>query len=986
MVKTYRRIMGRLALAGVKPKKHILDNEISLEFKKAIVEQEVDYELVPKGQHRRNIAEKAIQTWKSHAIGALSGIGERCPLYLWDTMLPHLDRQVNMLRMSNVAPKVSAYAHLYGPHDFNRHPWAPLGIAVHVYIPPDKRRSWSVKSKKGHYIGMSTEHYRYYLVDVTETKQIQGSETVFFKHKYITMPDVTPADAIVEAARQLSATLQGRAPSFLIPTETDQIRQLSNIFSSAASANAARTDSPQDRPRGNAVAEDNAEADAPPPRVEEVVEAAPPPRVEEEDPARLIVASNGACSAEPPILLPMYSRATPLPDWVEELASRKGAPHCITQDDDGPAQNTRQRHRKQSITDEVLLHTIEMSTSRIDPRQAASGKYPMQLLCEMAGAVLDSKTGELLEYRHLIKRPEYQEVWGAGFGKEIGRLAQGLPGVKDGTNTIDFITKEDVPADRFKDTTYARIVCNYRPEKEDPNRVRITVGGNKINYPGDCGTRTADLLTVKLLLNSVISTPGAKFKTMDIANFYLKTPLKRKEYLKMKLAGFPANVVEHYSLNEKATKDGWVYVAIKRGMYGLPQSGILAQELLEERLNLHGYHQSLYTPGLWTHESRPICFSLVVDNFGVKYVGEEHCDHLLAVLKEHYDVKVDETGGRYLGLTIDWDYAKRCVHLSMPDYVPDALHRFKRTRPTKLQHQPHPHVPPNYGAKTQYATNEVDAPEVSAEEKTYIQQVLGTFLYYARAVDCTMLVALGSIATEQAKPTKKTLEKVDQLLDYAASQETAVLTFHASDMVLAIHSDALYLSESKARSRAGGHFFLSSDVEFPSNNGAVLTVAQIIKAVMASAAEAEIGAMYINAREAVPARKTLEELGHPQPRTPMQTDNTAAHAVVSNNVQPKRTKAMDQRFHWLRCRRAQKQFRYYWRPGNYMWEDYVTKHHPSSHHKNMRPEYLTPHRVVDELRRKQKRAKLSVELAQSILDVCTYRTTAHRYLKLARYM
>ena len=108
---------------------------------------------------------------------------------------------------------------------------------------------------------------------------------------------------------------------------------------------------------------------------------------------------------------------------------------------------------------------------------------------------------------------------------------------------------------------------------------------------------------------------------------------------------------------------------------------------------------------------------------------------------------------------------------------------------------------------------------------------------------------------------------------------------------------------------------MSSDVAMPANNGAVLNVAQIIKAVMTSAAEAEIGAMYINAREAVPQRMALEEMGHPQPRPPIQTNNSAAHAVVTNNVQPRRTKAMDMRFHWLRCRDAQGQFRYYWKPG-----------------------------------------------------------------------
>ena len=130
-------------------------------------------------------------------------------------------------------------------------------------------------------------------------------------------------------------------------------------------------------------------------------------------------------------------------------------------------------------------------------------------------------------------------------------------------------------------------------------------------------------------------------------------------------------------------------------------------------------------------------------------------------------------------------------------------------------------------------------------------------------------------------------------------------------MILAVHSNASYLSESKARSRAGGRFFMSKDVSFSPNNRAVLNIAHIMKTIISLAAEAEIGAMYVNAREAVPARKSLNEMGHHQPRTPMQTDNTAVHSVVTNNVQPKRTKEMDMRFHWLRCRDAQEKFRYF---------------------------------------------------------------------------
>jgi hypothetical protein len=135
--------------------------------------------------------------------------------------------------------------------------------------------------------------------------------------------------------------------------------------------------------------------------------------------------------------------------------------------------------------------------------------------------------------------------------------------------------------------------------------------------------------------------------------------------------------------------------------------------------------------------------------------------------------------------------------------------------------------------------------------------------------------------------------------------------------------------------------FMAGHDKIPINNGAVLNISQIIRAVVSSAAEAELGALFINAKTAVSMRQTLTELGHPQPHTPMQTDNATAQALLTNKILPKALKAMDMRFHWLRCRDAQGQFRFYWRPGTQNLADYFTKHHPATHHKSVRPTILT---------------------------------------------
>ena len=171
-------------------------------------------------------------------------------------------------------------------------------------------------------------------------------------------------------------------------------------------------------------------------------------------------------------------------------------------------------------------------------------------------------------------------------------------------------------------------------------------------------------------------------------------------------------------------------------------------------------------------------------------------------------------------------------------------------------------------------------------------------------------------------------------------------------MVLAVHSDASYLSKREAKSRVGGHFFLSKDDPIPQDNRAILTVAQIIKTVMTSAAEAELGALFINARKAMHIQNILHEIGHMQPRTPIQTDNSTAEGVVNNKILPKATKAMDKNFHWLRCREAQQQFRCFWRPGPTNKGDYPSKHHPWVHHKNVHPDFVTPRKYLEAFRQR----------------------------------
>jgi hypothetical protein len=213
--------------------------------------------------------------------------------------------------------------------------------------------------------------------------------------------------------------------------------------------------------------------------------------------------------------------------------------------------------------------------------------------------------------------------------------------------------------------TYGSFVVDIKDHNEEKERTRLIVGGDQIEYRGDKSTRTAGLKTAKFFINSVISTLGAKFLVIDINNFYLNTPLGRFEYMIINLSSLPQETIDKYDLIELA-QDGKVYIEIQRGMYGLPQAGILANELLQRYLAKDGYRSTQHTHGLWTHDTRPISFSLVVDDFGVKKFGREHAEHLMACIRKNYNISSDWNGGAYCGLTLDWDYQKRTVHLSMP--------------------------------------------------------------------------------------------------------------------------------------------------------------------------------------------------------------------------------------------------------------------------------------------------------------------------------
>jgi Reverse transcriptase (RNA-dependent DNA polymerase) len=555
-------------------------------------------------------------------------------------------------------------------------------------------------------------------------------------------------------------------------------------------------------------------------------------------------------------------------------------------------------------------------------------------------------TGKPAEYKEL-KNSSDGDRWTMAFCKEWGRLFQGYKSKNgehdiEGTNTCHLTHRKDIPSN--KKPTYIRTCADYREQKADPYRIRCTAGGNLINYPGDKSTRTADLTTFKCLANNVISTPGARAACIDLKDFYLNSTLPDPEYVRFRIDLIPTEIRNQYDIQKYANDDGCVYARLEKGMYGLPQAGKVANDQLLPRLAAAGYNETGVVPGLFKHEKNSIIFCLVVDDFFVQYTSLDDLHHLSTTLKKNYEITLDMEAKKFCGITLDWNYEEGHVTLSMPGYVEKALQRFTHPPHQKPEHSPHPWTQPDYGAKIQYTTPEDTSDPLDQHGIKRLQEIVGTFLFYGRAVDNTMLVALGTVAAAQTHGTETTMDTVVQLLNYAATHPDAAIRFYGSDMILYVHSDASYLSEPNARSRVGGYFYLGNKTEPPEKakpNGPIHVESRIMKHVMAAASEAEVGALFHNGQEAAHIRNILREIGREQlAPTRITTDNSTADGFANKRIKIKRSKAMDMRFFWIQDRVQQGHFSVHWLRGEHNHGDYFTKHHPTSHHIKMRPIYL----------------------------------------------
>ena len=901
-----------LVQQGHPPALHILDNECSQDLKNSFMKYNIQFQRVPPKEHRVNAAERAIRTFKNHFISTLINVDSHFPLTDWDRLLPQTVLTLNLLRSSRIHPSLSAHASLFGSFDFNRTPLAPVGTKIVAHLAATSRTSFGEHGQVGWYVGPSLEHYRCWKCYFPDTMSERDVLTVEFFPEKIPFPKLSKEAYLQQTAEDMLHLLQpdpltspAFAPLSFGPPILNAYAKIAGILRRAV---------------------------LPPPLPTIPVPTTPAPAALPPLTAPAIPPISSTPIAAPVPLPRVHANKSPSLSKLSPLiAALRTSPRArLSRVHFNPC--THQRH---------LVQSIQPAPSLVqhDPTIAGKMYHPV--------------TGKVENIDSLLRGPDALK-WYKSLTNEWGRCTQGVKKSRpvseqiSGNNTMVFILPHQVPAGRK--VTYANFVCTMRPTKTEPWRIRMTVGGDKLDAYFDVRSPAISLLDMKLHINSVISDAknGARYCTGDLKDFFLQSTMKIYQYMRIHRRYLPQEIIDEYALTaDYFDSKGNILVEIRKGMYGLKEAAILAYEQLRDHLAPYGYSPVAHTPGLWRHSTRRTTFTLAVDDFGIKYFTKADADHLFDAISSKYVMTKDWTGSSYLGFNLDWDYPAGHVDISMPDYVPKALLTLRHPIPKTAQHSPHRWTAPVYGQKIQLATTDI-SPLLDKLGIQRVQQISGLFLYYSRSCDPTILVALNEISNHQASPTEHTKKACDMLLDYIATHPDAAIRYHASDMVLAICSDAAYLVLPNARSRAAGFFFLTnlpgatSNPPKPTPNGAVHVLCKTLRSVAASASEAETGSLFLNAQEAVPIITALTEMGHPQPSTgtPLETDNATATGILRAQVRMKRSKAFDMRYHWLKDRIAQGQFNLYWAPGKTNSADYFSKHHPPAHHKLMRYTYL----------------------------------------------
>jgi hypothetical protein len=562
--------------------------------------------------------------------------------------------------------------------------------------------------------------------------------------------------------------------------------------------------------------------------------------------------------------------------------------------------------------------------------------------------------GKKLNFARAMQGPD-SAVWQQSNDKELRKL------IKD-TGTMRATLKTNIPQDRRRDISY------YSPQtrekiKEDAlqQRVRGTYGGNLQRYSGRTSAKTTELAVSKVQFNKVVSL-NRQFSSIDLTDFYLSEFLPTPEYLSIPLRIFSDAILDELNLRSFIV-NGCICFEVVKTMYGLKQSGYLAQQGLIKHLNLHGYTQDQWVPMLFSDSRSDLQFTLTVDDFGIDWddsASDADYDHLKAVLELKYAITEQKVCTKHLGMTLDYDRSAGTLSLSMPGYISQLLEQHT-DRPLSFQQTPALYTPVQYGTKGAQQVTVDPTPAATDIAKQQLQSIVGSLLYYARAVDPSLMTAVCALSAQQSNPTEAATAAADRLLGYVAAYPDNQLVYRSSDMQLKFASDASHNSRPKGRSVGGGIIY-AGDADNNNINGAIDAFSSVIGVVVMSAYEAEVAALYMTMQRCEWLRQVFSAFGFKQGPTPGVTDNEVAISFAMNTCTLSKSKSIDIRFHWIRDRISQGHFTLSHVPGIDNIADFFTKALSIDDHHRWLP--LLVRLLTDRLRTTRSRSRVPTPSSQ----------------------
>ena len=197
----------------------------------------------------------------------------------------------------------------------------------------------------------------------------------------------------------------------------------------------------------------------------------------------------------------------------------------------------------------------------------------------------------------------------------------------------------------------------------------MTAGGDRLDFPYDVISPSVLMSNSTPHINSTIYEAhiSSHYLGIDISKFYLDINMPYHQYMQVHPSKIPKEIWDKYNIN--IAPDGFVYLKILKGMYGLKEAGVLAFNKMVKALDPHVYKPMPNTTGLWRHKTRNTTFSLCVDSFGVKYFSKSNAHHLINTLQEKYKKTLDWEGSLYCGMALKWNYSKGWVEIHMSGYV-----------------------------------------------------------------------------------------------------------------------------------------------------------------------------------------------------------------------------------------------------------------------------------------------------------------------------